>query len=157
MDSGFVRWPKLEGRKPNAIVKSQQTESLLLPLGHYVVVRRFSAKEERRRVVAAIFDPDRLPEVITCVGFENHLNVYHSDSTGLPPELAKGLASYLNSTLVDTYFRLFNGHTQVNANDLRVLRYPSLDKLTLLGTLVGDLFPKETEIDNWLERELHYV
>jgi hypothetical protein len=29
----------------------------LLPSGFYVVVKRFSAKEERRRIVAAVWDP----------------------------------------------------------------------------------------------------
>ena len=64
--------------------------------------RRFSAKEERRRVVAAIHDPARLPS--SPVGFENHLNYYHRDGRGLTLELARGLAAFLNSTLVDAYF-----------------------------------------------------
>ena len=48
--------------------------------------------------------------------------------------LAKGLAAFLNSTLVDSYFRQFNGHTQVNATDLRLLKYPSLKTLIKLGS-----------------------
>ena len=48
-------------------------------------------------------------------------------------DLAGGLAAFLNSTLVDVYFRQFNGHTQVNATDLRNLRYPTRAELESLG------------------------
>jgi hypothetical protein len=34
---------------------------------------------------------------------------------------------------VDNVFRRFNGHTQVNATDLRQLRYPSRDTLVQIG------------------------
>ena len=37
---------------------------------------------------------------------------------------------------VDEYFRRFSGHTQVNATDLRMLKYPSLDILCTLGCWV---------------------
>jgi len=89
------------------------------------------------------------------VGFENHLNVYHRDNAGLPAKLVKGLAVFLNSTLVDSYFRQFNGHTQVNATDLRMLRYPSQEVLEALGASVADKFPSQKEIDELLEREIH--
>ncbi len=80
------------------------------------------------------------------IGFENHLNVFHQQGQGLPPLLARGLALYLNSTVVDQYFRLFNGHTQVNASDLRSLPYPSRAALIALGerTPVEKLPAQET-------------
>ena len=59
------------------------------------------------------------------LGFENHLNVFHEDKRGLPENLAHGLAAFLNTTAVDDHFRRFNGHTQVNATDLRLMKYPS--------------------------------
>jgi ribonucleoside-diphosphate reductase alpha chain len=40
---------------------------------------------------------------------------------------------FLNSTAVDDYFRRFSGHTQVNATDLRLLRYPETEELKQLG------------------------
>jgi adenine-specific DNA-methyltransferase len=43
------------------------------------------------------------------------------------------LAVFLNSTAVDEQFRLFSGHTQVNATDLRLLKYPSREILICLG------------------------
>jgi len=154
-NNGFIHWPKAGSRKPNAIILNTKTKPLLLPSGNYVLVRRFSAKEERKRIVAAIHTPERVRSPY--VGFENHLNVYHCNNTGLPAKVAKGLAVFLNSTLVDSYFRQFNGHTQVNATDLRMLRYPGRQLLEALGASVGDSFPTQREIDALLEKEIRHM
>jgi adenine-specific DNA-methyltransferase len=128
-------WPIEGSKKPNAICRNAETERWLFPVGVYTVVRRFSSKEERRRVVATMVTPDALPGA-TAIGFENHLNVFHRAKTGLDPEIAGGLFAYLNCTAVDEHFRRFNGHTQVNATDLRAIPYPSLDALSKLGRWV---------------------
>jgi adenine-specific DNA-methyltransferase len=57
----------------------------------------------------------------------------------------------LNSTLVDTYFRQFNGHTQVNATDLRSLKYPSRARLEKLGKAVGHEPRTQDELDALVE------
>lgn len=49
--------------------------------------------------------------------------------------------------MVDEYFRQFSGHTQVNATDLRNLKYPSLSQLMAMGEKIGDEFPEQDEID----------
>lgn len=150
--NGFVQWPKLRGKKPNAIAVTPRNDDQLVPADYYVLVKRFSSKEERRRVVAAVFDPGRVPA--DKVAFENHLNYYHRGGRGLPVRLAKGLAAFLNSTLVDWYFRQFSGHTQVNATDLRSLRYPDAEQLESLGRRIGDVFPEQDELDQLVEEEL---
>ena len=147
-----IRWPNPTGKKPNAIRKSDDSQRWLMPNGWYVLTRRFSSKEEKKRIVAAICDPEILPE--QQVGFENHVNVFHQKKNGLDALIAKGLAVYLNSTLLDLYFRQFSGHTQVNATDLRTLHYPSLDALARLGTNVNDSFPTQSEIDALIEIEI---
>lgn len=147
---GFVEWPNGRTRKPNALALSPKTKDQLVPAGHYVLVKRFSAKEERRRVVAAVYDPARVPA--DWVAFENHLNYYHFRGSGLPATVAKGLAAFLNSTLVDSYFRQFSGHTQVNATDLRSLRYPAWSSLVALGQRIGKNFPTQEEIDRLVEK-----
>ncbi|MEW5980602.1 MAG: Eco57I restriction-modification methylase domain-containing protein [Acidobacteriota bacterium] len=108
--AGFVEWPNGSTRKPEALALGPRAEKLLIPAGYYVLVKRFTAKEERRRIVAAVYDPTRV--VTERVAFENHLNYYHIPGASLSETLAKGLAAFLNSTLVDTYFRQFSGHTQ---------------------------------------------
>ncbi|MGB3552077.1 MAG: Eco57I restriction-modification methylase domain-containing protein [Candidatus Binatus sp.] len=150
---GFIKWPcGKSNRKPEAIVACAKTEDVLIPKGWYVLVKRFSAKEEKRRIAAAVFDPKQVEHVK--LGFENHLNYYHNNGRGMTEQLAKGLAMFLNSTLVDSYFRQFSGHTQVNAADLRRLPYPSMDALEKLGRRMEGAFPTETEIDQLVEDEL---
>ena len=87
------------------------------------------------------------------VGFENHLNYFHAGGKGMPEQMAKGLALYLNASLFDCHFRLFSGHTQVNATDLRKMTYPSRDQLMRLGLHVQDRMPDQETIDKILERE----
>lgn len=125
-------WPQTDSKKPNALIANTETERLFYPIGHYCVVRRFSAKEEQRRVRACTVLPQSFPEY-SVLSFENHLNVFHESKIGLAEEIAQGLTAYLNTTLVDNYFRCFNGHTQVNATDLRQLRYPSRKALLQIG------------------------
>jgi hypothetical protein len=119
-------------KRGNAIRFNADTKKWLYPNGFYAVTRRFSAKEERRRIVASVVTPDSFPDA-PMLGFENHLNVFHQGKHGLPEYLAHGLAAYLNTTAVDENFRRFNGHTQVNATDLRLMKYPSRPVLIALG------------------------
>ena len=129
--SGTV-WPQPDMKKPNAIHNNSDTEKWLYPNGFYCVVRRFSSKEENRRIVASVVDPSAFDDA-PVLGFENHLNVFHDNRHGLPKALAHGLATYLNSTAVDEHFRLYSGHTQVNATDLKRMQYPHRENLIKLG------------------------
>jgi adenine-specific DNA-methyltransferase len=147
-----IIWPKPGSKKPNAIRVCDETRSLLVPNEWYVLVKRFSAKEERRRVTASVYDPQLV--AAEAVGFENHLNYFHNNGSGLEAEVARGLAAFLNSSLVDTYVRQFNGHTQVNATDLRTLRYPSLGQLQAIGTRIGATLPAQHELDTIIHEEL---
>ena len=127
-----ITWP-IEGlKKPNAIERNAETEKWFYPSGFYCVVRRFSSKEERRRIIASVVDPSAFDDAVV-LGFENHLNLFHENKSGLPQALARGLAVFLNTSAVDENFRRFNGHTQVNATDLRLMKYPSRDTLIALG------------------------
>lgn len=148
----FVRWPKLPAKKPNAIERNNHTASLLVPAGIYVLTKRFTSKEERRRVVACIYASDGVAP--GPVGFENHLNYIHANGQGLDMMMAKGLWGFLNSSALDLYFRQFNGHTQVNATDLRNVRFPTAAQLVAIGTRIGDERLHQEEIDEVITEEL---
>jgi adenine-specific DNA-methyltransferase len=127
-----MEWPKLGIKKPNAIKRNAQTEKWLYPKGFYCVVRRFSSKEESRRIVASVINPHAFGAA-DMLGIENHLNIFHENKQGLPEALARGLAIYLNTTAVDENFRRSSGHTQVNATDLKGMKYPCRKSLIALG------------------------
>lgn len=147
---GYVSWPAKPGNKPNAIARKDKNDDLYFPNGWYVLIKRFSAKEDNRRVMAAIFDPSLVDSDF--VTFDNKLNVLHRQNAGLSMGLAKGLAAFLNSTAVDMYFRQFSGHTQVNASDLRSMCFPGFDELEYLGRIVGEKFPPESHLNDLIEK-----
>jgi adenine-specific DNA-methyltransferase len=149
--NGFINWPVESGKKPNAIASTAETSDLLVEAGYFVLTKRFSSKEQPRRVMAAVFDPTRIDAPF--IGFENHLNYYHQRGKGLSADLAKGLAVYLNSTIVDQYFRLFSGHTQVNATDLRKMPYPTREQLLRLSACINKAMPNQETIDAIVEKE----
>ncbi len=146
-----LKWPK-DTKKANSIMVTERSRKhLWANKGSYVVTRRFSAKEENRRIVASLYNSD-LPGQL--IGFENHLNVYHVNREGFSQILATGLNIYLNSTFVDRYFRQFSGHTQVNAADLRSLRYPDRIVLERIGeTYLGKALSQH-EVDAIIDAEL---
>lgn len=149
---GSVSWPKNTYKRKEAIFINENTEDSLVPSGHYVFCKRFSSKEERKRITAAFYD--HTINNFKLIGIENHLNYFHFQNKPLSKSIAKGLTIYLNSTIVDQYFRLFNGHTQVNADDLRYLPYPDIEELKSLGNYLIDELPDQEEIDQIIEREL---
>lgn len=149
--NGSVQWPK-NSKKANAIAISDQSQKWLWKnSGNFVIVKRFSAKEEKRRIVATMYDGS-LP--FDQIGFDNKLNVFHFNKNGIDKEVSLGLFVYLNSTLLDKYYRLFGGHTQVNATDLRTILYPSLDSLERMGRNVGTIESNQEKIDKILEQEI---
>lgn len=153
-NGNFIAWPKERSRKPNAILISDDTRDLLVPSGFYVLVKRFSSKEEKRRIVACVYNPTLIPAPL--IGFENHLNYFHRAGAGFSSDVALGLAAFLNSTAVDMTFRQFSGHTQVNATDLRKLNYPSLSSLEGLGKKISSPMT-QTELDTLLVKELFHA
>ena len=147
--NGKIKWP-IVGKKAQSI--NPKLVALFLPNENYVLIKRFSSKEERRRIVAAVWEPSISNSL--SVAFENHLNVIHCKNRGLQQELALGLLYWLNSTIVDSYFRVFSGHTQVNASDIRSMKFPSIEFLENLGKGVFSELPSQNEIDNRVQEML---
>lgn len=146
-----VIWPI--DKKPNAISINQNTEKLIWEnSGIYVLVDRFSSKEQNRRINASIYENTAIPSKF--VGFDNKLNVFHRNKKPIDSNLAKGLFVFLNCRLIDKYYRLFGGHTQVNATDLRSLNYPSKESLIRMGLQLNLNSISQDAIDLIIEQEL---
>ncbi|MGW5879014.1 Eco57I restriction-modification methylase domain-containing protein [Nocardiopsis terrae] len=121
-------------------------DKLTVPSGTYVLVKRFSSKEETHRVVAGVWSSD------APTAFDNKTNYLHVDGQGIVPDLACGLALWLNSTLLDRVFRTFSGHTQVNATDLRILPFPDADTLVRLAHMAPKIFSSQEDIDRLVDK-----
>lgn len=144
-----VSWPTATSKRQH-IVNCDESAPLLLPNRTYVVMRRFSAKEEHRRIVAAPLLEGELPGEV--IGLENHLNYIHRPKGSLNRDEAFGLAALLGSSLMDRYFRISNGNTQVSAAELRKLPLPSRDLLETIGRAMQ---LDDTELDRTVADALH--
>ncbi|MEC1636413.1 Eco57I restriction-modification methylase domain-containing protein [Bacillus mojavensis] len=148
--NGFIKWP-VEGKKAPFLIEDKSNTNNLRPQGFYVLVKRFSTKEETKRIVAAVYDYKLIST--SKVGFDNKTNYYHISKSGLKSEkFAKGLSLYLNSSLVDFYFRTFSGSTQVNVTDLKSLKYPLYSDIEKLGETYFGHLPNQNEIDKIVNR-----
>lgn len=89
------------------------------------------------------------------VALENHLNyVYHAHRE-LSSDEVRGLAALFNSALLDRYFRMFSGNTQVNATEIRSMKFPDLSRLAAIGRRVREIeWLDSDEIELIVLREL---
>lgn len=147
-----INWPIKTVKKFNYVIVGEKNFTKLRPSGTYVLVKRVSAKEEQRRIIATVIEGNNelnLKEY-EYLAFDNKINYFHIDKKGIDDKLAYGLCLYLNSTLVDLYFRLFSGHTQVNVADLKNLIYPSSEQLSTLGEKYNYGETSQENIDLWI-------
>lgn len=129
----LTQFPPKNG-KPTHIVVSDASKKLLLPAKRYVLLKRFTAKEERRRLVAGIVEPK--DAYSPYLGLENHLNYVYRAGGELSKEEALGLAAFFNSALIDRYFRAISGNTQVNAAEIRAMPVPCLKTIQNVGQAI---------------------
>jgi len=127
-----VTWPLNGNFRKQQYIESEP--SLMVKNANYVLLRRFSAKEEARRLVAAPYLAEAYP--YSQLGLENHLNYIYGQKRELTTEETIGLSGLLNSGLIDRYFRISNGNTQVNATELRALPIPPLSVITAIGKAI---------------------
>lgn len=125
-----TRFPTKNG-KPLHIAVSESSKKLLVPARTYVLLKRFTAKEEKRRLVAGIMD--RAHSYSDWIGLENHLNYVYRTGSEMSTTEAFGLAAFFNSAFVDRYFRAISGSTQVNAAEIRGMPVPDKPTLVHIG------------------------
>lgn len=144
-----VEWPVGAKGKPQYIEVSELSGPLLVPDKCYVLIRRFSAKEARRRLIAAplIAGTFNSPHL----GLENHLNYVHRPGGSLSEAEAAGLAALFNSSTLDTYFRAFNGNTQVSATEMRAMPLPPLELIEEIGRRVKHFGADAEKVDTAVE------
>ena len=98
---------------------------------NYLFVKRFTAKEEHRRLQCGIYlarENNKYKQIST----QNKLN-FISGTNDLSEELVCGLYVLFNSTLYDRYYRILNGSTQVNSTEVNTMPVPPLSSIEIMG------------------------
>ncbi|SPA17226.1 Eco57I restriction-modification methylase domain-containing protein [Cupriavidus taiwanensis] len=145
-----VSWPI--SKKAEHVRATAENAWTLVPNAPMVVMRRFSPKEDKRRVTCAPY-LGTLPGAV--IGLENHLNYIHRPKGRMTPWEVKGLSALLASSVVDAHFRAIAGSTQINATELRALPLPPLSVIEGIGRRLPDAAPSLDEIDAAVHAELN--
>lgn len=127
-------FPVFKKGKPQYIRYCEETKPLLLPNKNYILLRRFSAKDDKSRLVATPYFIDISQAEF--IGIENHLNYIYRPKGHLERNEILGLAALLNSKLFDTYFRTFNGNINVSATELREMSLPPIEDIKEIGNQI---------------------
>ena len=141
--NGRVLWPV--GRESEYIVTDKS--GYLQENTDYLFVKRFTSKEEKRRLQCGIYlkaDHSQYKYIST----QNKINYIKCDT----PELAYGLFVILNSTLYDSYYRILNGSTQVNSTEINIMPVPSKEAIQQMGRELIGLELTEQNCDNIINR-----
>jgi len=132
-----IRYPDIQLNKPQTIDVSNKSVKLLLKNKNYVLVKRFSSKEQKKRIYAAQYSKEDFK--VDYIGIENHLNYIWKPIGELSKIESLGIMAILNSSLIDKYFRIINGNTQVNASEINSLPFPSYNKIIEIGKNIETL------------------
>ena len=139
-----VSWEGSHRKDARFINRMGKSRKLLVPNRRgTLLLKRFTSKEEARRLVVGLPE-ESLLESCEWMALENHLN-YIAGAPIDQPEFSLGLCVLLNSRLLDDYFRIISGNTQVNATDLRATPLPEREMLLAIGeaaALVSELTPE---------------
>lgn len=116
---------------------------LLQPNTNYLFVKRFTSKEESRRLQCAVYLAGRYP-AYRQISTQNKLN-FIGGTEPLSESVVYGLYTLFNSTLYDCCYRVMDGSTQVNASEMNALPVPPLESIQEMGRLLMNSFNMSVE------------
>lgn len=99
---------------------------------NYLFVKRFTAKEEKRRFQCGIYLADEFSEYDK-ISTQNKINFIDIISGSMSKELVYGLYVIFNSSVYDMYYRILNGSTQVNSTEVNNMPMPPLEIIEEMG------------------------
>lgn len=130
-NEGFIDFP-VDTDKKQFILKDKS--SLLQDNKDFLFLKRFTSKEEKRRLQPAIYLHDSFRE-FDYISTDNKINFIDTIDKNDYLSLSEiyGLFTLFNSTLYDKYYRILDGSTQVNANEINSMPVPDRNSLKQLG------------------------
>jgi adenine-specific DNA-methyltransferase len=129
-----LEWPIVKPKKEQYINIEDKSMSLLIPNKNYILLRRFSSKDDKNRLIAAPYFCNFIKSEF--IGVENKVNYIYRPNGHLERNEVIGLCALLNSRLFDAYFRIFNGNVNVSATELRDISLPPLATIQEIGDTI---------------------
>lgn len=129
-----LAWPVSRPNKGQYIKIEERSKSILIPNKNYVLLRRFSSKDDKSRLIAAPYFCNYAEA--NFIGVENKLNYIYRKNGHLERSEVVGFCALLNSQLFDSYFRIFNGNVNVSATELREITLPPLETIKEIGNQI---------------------
>lgn len=140
------------GKECEYIVTDQP--GLLQDNANYLFVKRFTAKEERRRLQCGVYLSRKYPRY-NKISTQNKIN-FIGGMKELSEYIVYGLYVLFNSTLYDSYYRILNGSTQVNSTEINSMPVPSLTTIGELGkSLIASHDTSEQSCDEILRSYIY--
>lgn len=130
----ILEWPIFKTKKEQYINIEENTMPLLIKNKNYILLRRFSSKDDKYRLIAAPYFCNFIKSDF--IGVENKVNYIYRPNGHLERNEVVGLCALLNSSLFDTYFRIFNGNVNVSATELREMSLPPLYIIQEIGDTI---------------------
>lgn len=127
----ILEWPLPKPEKGQYIRIENESKSVLIPNKNYILLRRFSSKDDKSRLIAAPYFCNFIKSEF--IGVENKVNYIYRPKGHLDRNEILGLCALLNSTLFDSFFRIFNGNVNVSATELREIPLPALETIKEIG------------------------
>lgn len=124
---GQVQFPL--GKEHEYIVTTQ--DGLLQKNSNYLFVKRFTSKEEQRRLQCGVYLACDFPEYKQ-ISTQNKIN-FICGNDELPKSVVYGLYVLFNSKQYDNYYRLLNGSTQVNSSEINTIPVPTITTIEAMG------------------------
>jgi adenine-specific DNA-methyltransferase len=132
LEKNKIEFPVYAEGKPQYLLASPDTARLQMNIANYILIKRFTSKEERKRLQCALLFKSDFAD-FRSVSTENHLNFITKVNGEMTTEEMYGLFVIINSIYMDKYFRILNGSTQVNANEINSIPFPSVADIIQLG------------------------
>ena len=127
----ILEWPLPKPEKGQYVRIENESKSILIPNKNYIFLRRFSSKDDKSRLIAAPYFCNFIKSEY--IGVENKVNYIYRPKGHLDRNEIVGLCALLNSTLFDSFFRIFNGNVNVSATELREIPLPELETIKEIG------------------------
>lgn len=125
---GKVKFPI---QKEHEFILTDQ-KGLMQDNKNYLFVKRFTAKEEPRRLQCGVYLSKKYPQYEK-ISTQNKINFIDSVLTEMSECLVYGLYVLFNSTIYDEYYRILNGSTQVNSTEINNMPVPELETIQEMG------------------------